>query len=55
MVLKVTRAGNRVWSHLTREKMESHQRRGSMAHFGVDKGAGKEGRVRPQFFVFFFK
>lgn len=29
---------SRVWSHLNRGMMESRQRRGSILHFGVDKG-----------------
>lgn len=38
MLLKVIRVESRVWSHLNREMMESHQRRGNIPHFGVDKG-----------------
>lgn len=38
MLLKVIRVESRVWSHLNRGMMKTHRRRGSIPHFGVDKG-----------------
>lgn len=39
MLLREIRVGEgRVWSHLNRGTIESPRRRGSVPHFGVDKG-----------------